>query len=139
LQLPVEEAIKHVLYAHRPGWSEQVKPGDIIVAGKNFGIGSSRPVPMLLRRLGITCVIADEINSLFTRNCVNYALPVLEIAGVSDIFLEGDTATIYFTEGKVQNDRTGELVHGEAWPPFVLDIIKAGGLVESLRKQGYVA
>jgi 3-isopropylmalate/(R)-2-methylmalate dehydratase small subunit len=139
LQLPVEEAAQHMFYEHRPGWVEQVQPGDILVGGTNFGIGSSRPVPLLARHLGIVCILAEEFNSLFIRNCVNYGLPALEIRGVSTLFDEGDTATVHVEEARVRNDSTESELRGDAWPDFVLDIIRGGGLVERLRGEGYVA
>lgn len=139
LQLPVEEAAQHMFYDHRPGWANEVEPGDILVAGRNFGIGSSRPVPLLARHLGIACILAEEFNSLFIRNCVNYGLPALEMRGVSTLFEEGHTATVLFDEAHVRNDSTESELRGDAWPGFVLEIIRGGGLVEKLRGEGYVA
>ena len=68
MKLPIEEAAKHIFYDLRPGWTDEVEPGDIVIAGRNFGIGSSRPVAQLFTQLGVAALVADEFNSLFLRN-----------------------------------------------------------------------
>jgi len=75
MKLPIPEAAQHVFYDLRPGWTQQVRSGVIVVAGKNFGIGSSRPVARLMRHLGVAALIAEEFNSLFLRNAINNGLP----------------------------------------------------------------
>src|SRR5699024_5024744 len=77
LRLPVEEASWRMFHSVRPGWPEQVTPGDIVVAGRNFGLGSSRAVPLLFQHLGVSCLVAEYFNSLFLRNCINYGLPAI--------------------------------------------------------------
>ena len=71
----LEEQMRNVFATYRPGWVEQVRAGDILVGGRNFGTGSSRPGSLLLKRLGIAALVAESINGLFYRNCINYALP----------------------------------------------------------------
>src|SRR4030081_1301238 len=83
MRLPVEEAAKHVFYDLRPGWTDEVKPGDVVIAGKNFGIGSSRPVAQLFKQLGVAALVAEEFNSLFLRNSINFGLPAVTIPGVT--------------------------------------------------------
>ena len=78
------EQPKYVFHANRPGWVDQVKPGDIIVGGKNFGMGSSRPAARSLKNLGLACLVAPSINGLFFRNYVNFAFPAMECPGVED-------------------------------------------------------
>src|SRR5712671_6968604 len=90
MKLPVEEAARHVFYDLRPGWSDEVQRGDIVVAGRNFGIGSSRPVAQLFLQLGVAALIADEFNSLFLRNSINFGLPALTVAGATGLLHDGD-------------------------------------------------
>ena len=75
--LPVEEQIKYCFSANRPGWSEEVQRGDIVVAGSNFGLGSARPIGNVFARLGVAGIIASTFNGLGLRNCVNYGVHVL--------------------------------------------------------------
>jgi 3-isopropylmalate/(R)-2-methylmalate dehydratase small subunit len=93
-RLPPEEQIKLVFSDNRPGWASQVKKGDLIVSGRNFGTGSSRPGAILLKRLGIAGLISDSINGLFFRNCIGYGLPAIQMEGISKEFSEGDIARI---------------------------------------------
>ena len=131
-----QEASRFAMEANRPGWAEQVQPGDIIVAGSNFGCGSSRPAARMLKALGISVVVADSMSRLFFRNSVNVGFPVLICPGVSAAFEEGDAADVDLETGKVQNLTRGTSLHGEALapdsPPF--QILAAGGL-ETLLKQ----
>jgi 3-isopropylmalate/(R)-2-methylmalate dehydratase small subunit len=136
MKLPVPEAARHVFYALRPGWTDQVRPGDIVVAGRNFGIGSSRPVAALMRHLGIAALVAEEFNSLFLRNAINNGLPALTVPGVRDVVSEGDEVTINLTEGWLTD---GPHRLGAApLPRMVLDILDAGGLLPRLAADGYL-
>ena len=131
-----KELSRHAMHANRPDWGEQVKDGDIIVAGRNWGCGSSRPAPRLFKVLGLGGVVADSVSRLFFRNAVNIGFPVLICPGVSDAFEEGDEAEVDFETGQVRNITRGITLHGEALPvdspPY--QILKAGGL-EPLLKQ----
>ncbi|MFH8769930.1 3-isopropylmalate dehydratase [Streptomyces sp. NPDC017958] len=138
MKLPVPEAARHVFYELRPGWTGQVRPGDLVVAGRNFGLGSSRPVAALFRELGVAALVAEEFNSLFLRNCVNHGLPALTVPGVTAAFTDGDTARLDFAEGWVENTATGTRLRGSALPPLVLDILAAGGILPKLAREGYV-
>jgi 3-isopropylmalate/(R)-2-methylmalate dehydratase small subunit len=139
MKLPVSEAAKHIFYELRPGWTEQVRPGDLVVAGRNFGLGSSRPVAALFRELGISALIAEEFNSLFLRNAINHGLPALTAPGVTEAFSDGDIARLDFAEGWVENITTGtRLSEGHGLPPLVLDILAAGGILPKLAREGYV-
>jgi 3-isopropylmalate/(R)-2-methylmalate dehydratase small subunit len=139
MKLPLEEAAKHVFYDLRPGWTEQVEPGDLIIAGRNFGVGSSRPVAKLLRILGIQAIIAEEFNSLFYRNCINYGLPALTVGGVRAQFSDGDTAQLEIAEGWLVNRRTGQRFDTPGLPTMLLEILEAGGLMPRLARAGYVS
>jgi 3-isopropylmalate/(R)-2-methylmalate dehydratase small subunit len=133
---PLEEQPKYVFSANRPGWAETVEPGDIIVAGRNFGTGSSRPAARVLALLGIGGLIAESINGLFFRNSVNYAFPALECPGALDAFSERDRADMDLATGVVANRTTGATLQGRAWAPELLKIQRAGGLIEQLREEG---
>ncbi|MDY6825558.1 MAG: 3-isopropylmalate dehydratase [Bacillota bacterium] len=137
-RLPVEEQVKLVFSSNRPGWVNQVQRSDIIVAGRNFGTGSSRPGAALLKRLGLGGLMADSINGLFYRNCISYGLPALQCEGVSEIFNEGDEAEIDLGKGTVKNRRTGETLKGSQLTSEVIDILATGGIEELLRKKGFI-
>ena len=136
--LPLAERAKLIFATYRPGWSEQVRKGDIIVAGRNFGAGSSRPAAEILRVLGIAAIVAETISGIFFRNCVNYALPAMECPGVLDAVMEGDIIRVDVAEGVVTNTRTGQGLTGGKMPPMLLDIIKAGGTYDQLKRDGYL-
>ncbi|WP_406511157.1 3-isopropylmalate dehydratase [Streptomyces sp. NBC_00161] len=138
MKLPVAEAARHVFYELRPGWTDQVQLGDIVVAGRNFGLGSSRPVAALFRELGVAALMAEEFNSLFLRNCINHGLPALTVPGVTRSFTDGDTARLDFAEGWAENLGSGTRLAGGALPSLVLDILAAGGIVPKLAREGYV-
>jgi len=135
LTKPEKEAAKYFFSSNRPGWVEQVKQGDIIVGGKNFGTGSSRPGAKLMMILGISCVLAETINGLFLRNSVNFGLPVLPCTGVSEAFDEGDIAQINFREGTVNNKTKGLLLSTAPLPDMLLKIVEAGGIIQLLEKE----
>lgn len=128
--LSEKEMAKYVMYSNRPGWAEQVRQGDIIVAGRNWGCGSSRPAPRLFKALGIAGVVADSLSRLFFRNSVNIGFPVLICSGVSQAFEEGEEAEIDFEVGTVSNLTREAQLQGEAIavdsPPY--QILQAGGL-----------
>ena len=136
MKLPVPEAARHVFYDLRPGWTEQVRPGDIVVAGKNFGIGSSRPVAALMRQLGVTALVAEEFNSLFLRNAIKNGLPALTVPGVRGLVQEGDQVTVHLAEGWLEAG--GRRVTVPPLPRMVLDILDAGGLIARLTADGYL-
>ncbi|MCC7105729.1 MAG: 3-isopropylmalate dehydratase [Chloroflexi bacterium] len=133
-----EERRKLVFSANRPGWSSEVRQGDLIVGGGNFGTGSSRPAPRLLRELGVAGLVAESIAGLFFRNSVNFALPVMECPGVTKLVEEGDALSVDFATGVVRNTRTGQELKGEPLPPFLLEIVDAGGVKARLIRDGFV-
>lgn len=134
----IDEQMRHVFATYRPGWVDQVRSGDILIGGRNFGTGSSRPGSMLLKRLGITALIAESINGLFYRNCINYALPAMECPGIRDFLREGDTARVDVADGIVQNLARGTSLSGAKMPQFLQAIVRAGGIMERLRSEGYL-
>ena len=137
--LTPQEQTRFVFKANRPGWVDLVQPGDIIVGGNNFGTGSSRPAARSLKNLGLGCLVANSINGLFFRNCVNFAFPAMECPGVFDAFSEGDVAEVDFEEASVRNATTGKVIKGASLPPKLLDLLKAGGIYPLLEKEGLIA
>lgn len=139
LRMSAEDQLKHLFAANRPGWLDEVREGDIIVGGINFGTGSSRPGARSIYRAGIRALLAESINGLFLRNAVNFGLPAMPCPGVSDLFEEGDIAEVNFTTGEVRNQRTGAVIVGKRLPQPLMDIVDAGGIEPLLRKEGYLA
>ncbi len=133
-----DEAPSAVFRANRPGWSATVEAGDFIVAGRNFGMGSSRPAAMLLRKLGIGAVITESMTTLFLRNCVNSGLPPLVCPDVRSIVREGQRIRIDLLLGTVENLETGETLQGQGLPPFLVETVEKGGIIPSLRAQGFL-
>jgi 3-isopropylmalate/(R)-2-methylmalate dehydratase small subunit len=138
MKLPMEEAAGHVFYDLRPGWTEQVAEGDIVAAGKNFGIGSSRPVALLFRQLGVAALVADEFNSLFLRNSINFGLPAIQIPGVSAALHDEDRVRLDIRRATIERIGDGSRLQGAPLPDFVLDIIAQGGLLPKLAAEGYL-
>jgi 3-isopropylmalate/(R)-2-methylmalate dehydratase small subunit len=137
--LPAEEQARWVFRANRPGWVDEVRPGDIIVGGRNFGMGSSRPAARSLRNLGLGCLVAQSINGLFFRNCINFAFPALECHDVFDTFNEGDIAEVDFDGAAVRNVTSGKQLDAIALPAPLLSLLKAGGIYPLLEKEGLIA
>jgi 3-isopropylmalate/(R)-2-methylmalate dehydratase small subunit len=138
MKMPIEEAAKHIFYDLRPGWTEQVKRGDIVVAGKNFGVGSSRPVALLFKQLGVAALVAEEFNSLFLRNSINYGLPALTIPGVTSGINDKDQVILNIRTATIEKPVDGTKLIGNPLPDFVLEIIARGGLLPKLTADGYI-
>jgi 3-isopropylmalate/(R)-2-methylmalate dehydratase small subunit len=137
--LSAEEQPRFVFSANRPGWSDQVKPGDILIGGKNFGMGSSRPAARSLKNLGLSCLLANSLNGLFFRNCVNFAFPAMDCPNVGDAFDEGDVAEVDFDSGAVRNVTKNTTLEAVVLPPKLLELLKAGGIFPLLEKEGAIA
>ena len=136
--LPEDEAARnYCMRANRPGWAARVQRGDILVAGHNFGCGSSRPAARLIKALGISIILADSMSRLFFRNAVNIGLPVLICDGVSELFEEGETARIDLESGEVNNLTKGTRLQGEALPAGSppAEILGAGGLKPFMQRE----
>lgn len=138
-RLPIAEAIMLAFSANRPGWSSLVQPGDIIVAGENFGIGSSRAAPGILSRLGIAACVASSFSELFFRNCVNAGLPVLACPdALSLVAREQDEVLVDLAEGTFIDVGSGRRARGIPLPSEVLEIVEGGGIIPSLERRGLV-
>lgn len=134
LDAPIDEVIKHVFEAIRPEFTKEVRAGDIIIAGKNFGCGSSREnAPAALKKLGIACIIADSFARIFFRNSIAIGLPLVVCKGASSIFEEGEEARIVFRDAIIENTSKGERLNGEALSAEILAIIESGGILEMLK------
>jgi len=138
MKMEPAEAARHIFYEVRPGWTDDVQRGDVVVAGRNFGVGSSRPVAALFNELGVAGLVAEEFNSLFFRNAVNAGLPAMTLPGATRLFTEGDTGTFDLTEGTWRNDSTGAAGRVTPLPGLLLDIISSGGVMPRLAEQGYL-
>ncbi len=131
---------RNVFIANRPGWLAEMTPGDIIIGGKNYGTGSSRPASRSLRNIGIACVIAESVNSLFFRNCVNFGLLALECPGVSDLFTEeGQICEISLADFRLRNKATGKSLKAQPVPENLLKLMRGGGIYPVLEKEGLIA
>ena len=123
-------ASAYALQSIRPGWARMVQPGDILIAGRNFGCGSGRPAPRVLQALGLAVVVADSISRQFFRNSIHLGFPVLICAGVSSLFAEGECAEVSLATGLVLNLATKRSLRGEPLPEGSppQQILLAGGL-----------
>jgi 3-isopropylmalate/(R)-2-methylmalate dehydratase small subunit len=131
---PLEEMKKHVLEALNPRFPGEVKPGNIIVAGKNFGCGSSRETaPDAIKAMGVAAVIAESFARIFFRNAVSIGLPVLPCQGVSRAFQEGDDAEMDILQAKITNLSTGATLTGQPLAKGILDILSQGGTLSLLK------
>jgi 3-isopropylmalate/(R)-2-methylmalate dehydratase small subunit len=134
-----EEQRRAVFSANRPGWVDQVRPGDMIIGGRNFGTGSSRPAARSLRNLGLGALIAESINGLFFRNAVSFGFLALECPGISTAFEEGQTAEIAIDTWTVRNRDTGAVLPVSPVPEQLLSLMTGGGIYPLLEKQGLIA
>jgi 3-isopropylmalate/(R)-2-methylmalate dehydratase small subunit len=132
---PWEEQKKHILHIHK-GFAEKCQPGDVIVAGTNFGCGSSKEgAPANLKRLGIGGVVAESFGRIFFRNCIAMGLPVMAYKSVSEIFEEGDLLELDFEKAQVKNLTTGKEGKGKPLPSDLINIIKNGGILELMKSE----
>ena len=116
---------------------KQVNRGDIMVAGKNFGCGSSREhAPLVIKEAGVSCVIAETFARIFFRNAINIGLPIIECREASEGISAGDEVEIDFDSGEIKDITTQKTYQGTPFPDFMQGIINAGGLVGYINKEG---
>ena len=119
-----------VLEIGLPEFASQCRPGDILVAGENFGSGSSREhAPQALRAAGVGAIVADSFARIFFRNAINLGLPTIEAPGARALFETGDIARIEMRQGRLTNLRTGRALSFPSLPPHLIDLLVAGGLI----------
>jgi 3-isopropylmalate/(R)-2-methylmalate dehydratase small subunit len=127
---------KHCMEGVCTDFYKKVSKGDIIVGGKNFGCGSSREhAPIALKGVGIGAVIAESFARIFYRNATNVGIPLLEAPGINSVLKEGEEITIDMEKGKIISS-SGEEYEFKKLPPFMLEILEKGGLIEYLKDNG---
>ena len=131
-----QELALHCMEDIDKAFVKKVEKGDVIVAGWNFGCGSSREhAPLVLRENGVSCVIASSFARIFYRNAINIGLPILECEAAANGIDAGDEVEVDFDTGVITDVTKGESWQAAAFPPFIQNIIKAGGLLKSLKER----
>ena len=129
-----KELAAHCMEDIDADFTKRVKAGDIMVAGWNFGCGSSREhAPLAIKTAGVSCVIAKSFARIFYRNAINIGLPILECEEASNAIAAGDEVSIDFDTGVIQDITTGATFQAEPFPPFIQEMIEKGGLMASIR------
>jgi 3-isopropylmalate/(R)-2-methylmalate dehydratase small subunit len=132
-----KELASHCMEDVDPEFAGKIKPGDIIVAGKNFGCGSSREhAPLAIKEAGISCVIARSFARIFYRNSINIGLPILECGEAVDGIGHGDELEVDTDRGIIKNITSGIAYSARPFPGFIKGIIQAGGLMKFAQKGG---
>lgn len=130
------ELRKHVMEDLVPEFSKAARPGDILVAGENFGCGSSREhAPAALQAVGLGAVVANSFARIFYRNSINLGLPAIEVSSVRELFSDGDQAEIHLSEGYIRNLSRSKELRFPPLPSHILEILDSGGLVEKVRRE----
>lgn len=125
-----KELASHAMVDIDPTFTERVKEGDIMVARKNFGCGSSREhAPLALKTAGVSCIIADSFARIFYRNAINIGLSIMECPEAAEGINEGDEVKVDFDTGTITDVTTSQVYHAAPFPPFMQNIIAQGGLV----------
>lgn len=130
------ELAKHCMEDIDKEFVNKVQKGDIIVANKNFGCGSSREhAPLAIKCAGVSCVIAETFARIFYRNAINIGMPIIECPEAAKNIEDGDEVEIDFDSGLITNKTKGQSYQGQAFPPFMQKIIEAGGLIKYTNAQ----
>ncbi len=129
------ELARHCMEDIDSTFVSKVAPGDIMVAGRNFGCGSSREhAPLAIKASGISCVIASTFARIFYRNAINIGLPIMECPEAVDSIAAGDRLSVDLSAGTITDVTSGKTFRAEPFPPFMQDLIAAGGLAAYMRK-----
>ena len=130
-----QELAKHCMEDIDPEYVHKVKPGDVMVGGWNFGCGSSREhAPLVIKTCSTGCVIAKSFARIFYRNAINIGLPILECEQAAEEIQAGDQVRVDFDTGVITDETTGKQYKAEPFPEFIQKIIRAGGLLASLKE-----
>jgi len=130
-----QELAKHCMEDADKDFAKKAKPSDFIVAGKNFGCGSSREhAPIAIKAAGISCVIAENFARIFFRNSINIGLPIIESKEASENIKSGDILSVDMKSGTIRNVTRKESYKFEKYPPFMQRIVRSGGLMNSIKK-----
>ena len=131
-----KELARHAFEGTRDDFAKLAKDGDVIVAGRNFGCGSSREhAPLAIKTAGVSCVIAKSFARIFFRNAINIGLPLLESEAAVDSIKNGDTVEVDLEKGIIKDVTTGKQFTAKAYPEFMSQLIKTGGLIEYTKKR----
>jgi 3-isopropylmalate/(R)-2-methylmalate dehydratase small subunit len=131
-----KELARHAMEGLDPAFPAKAAKGVIVVGAKNFGCGSSREqAPIALKNAGVQCVLAETFARIFYRNSINIGLPVIECKGISEAVADGDELVVDLEAGKVTNLTKNVTLQGTKMPPFIMEILSDGGLIENLRKR----
>ncbi|MFH1799066.1 MAG: 3-isopropylmalate dehydratase small subunit [Candidatus Omnitrophota bacterium] len=131
-----EELAKHCMEDADPEFVEKMKEGDIIVAGENFGCGSSREhAPIAIKAAGLSCVIAKSFARIFYRNAINIGLPIFTSKEAAEVLKSGDIVEVNLTQGEILKSEQGIVYKAEVFPEFIKNMIKNGGLIEYAKKK----
>jgi 3-isopropylmalate/(R)-2-methylmalate dehydratase small subunit len=136
---PEAEQMRAVFAANRPGWIDEMKKGDVIIGGRNYGMGSNRPASRSLRNIGVGFLLAESINGLFFRNSVNFGFLALECPGCSSAFEEGDTAELDLEAWTARNQRTGAVLKPLPVPERLMSLMTGGGIYPAMEREGLIA
>jgi 3-isopropylmalate/(R)-2-methylmalate dehydratase small subunit len=130
------ELAQHCMEDLDPDFLKTIKPGDIIIAGSNFGCGSSREhAPLAIKAAGISCIIARSFARIFYRNAMNIGLPILECDDAVDKTGAGDILEVELSTGEIKNITRGLTFKAKPYPAFMLELIEAGGLIEYTKRK----
>lgn len=130
-----EHLASHCLEDLDATFVDRVKPGDIIVAEENFGCGSSREhAPIAIKAAGVSVVIAKSFARIFYRNAINIGLPIMECPEAVDAISDGDTVSVDADTGEIRDETTGQVFQAQPFPPFLQEIIEAGGLINRTKE-----
>jgi 3-isopropylmalate/(R)-2-methylmalate dehydratase small subunit len=131
-----KELAMHTMEDIDADYVKKVKPGDIMVGGWNFGCGSSREhAPLVIKTSGASVVIAKSFARIFYRNAINIGLPIMECEEAADAIQAGDTVSVNFDTGTITDETTGQTFQAAPFPEFIQNMIKAGGLMNSIREK----
>ncbi|HDP79314.1 MAG TPA: 3-isopropylmalate dehydratase small subunit [Spirochaetes bacterium] len=131
-----DELAGHCMEDADPDFMKKISKGDFIVAGKNFGCGSSREhAPIAIKAAGLSCVIADSFARIFYRNCINIGLPIVESADAVREIKPGDELEVDLDTGEISNISSGKKYTARPFPPFMQDLIKKGGLMKKVKSE----
>jgi len=134
MSAPEAELMKHVLEVINPRFAQEVKPGDMIVAGSNFGCGSSREsAPAALKTLGIGAIVAESFARIFFRNAIAIGLPALTCPEISALFADGDELELDLIRGRITNLTQGKTFYAQPLPEQMLEVLSKGGIVPLLK------
>ncbi len=131
-----KELAKHAMEGIDSTFPTKAEKGIIIIGGKNFGCGSSREqAPLALKYAGVQCVLAESFARIFYRNSINIGLPVIECKGITAAVNNDDEVSVDLEKGRITNLTTKKTLNGTKMPPFIMEILSDGGLIENLRKR----